>query len=190
MKVRIELEGSPEELEASPFLQLLASQGVAVAIEGGGGHEKSSTSTTLPGVSEGLDERGIDGRVRELVDGFLIEVLGWEDVEPPEWGSPGPTPKADYIRLRRTPPAQRGPGRPPGAFVYVFPARAAVRLRLQASDLEDAVYAKARGVRAEDPYQVQIALHHEAMLQEALALARRAYDRAAEEVSERAARAS
>ena len=189
MKVRIELEGTPEEIESSAFLRSLAADGLVI---------REITSTTpgqrdasaMLGVGAELDRRGIAGRVRDLVEAFVAEVVQWEDVEPPEWGTPGPTPKADYIRLRRRPPSSRARGRPPGAFVYVFPARAAVRFRLNAADAEGAQYAKRRGVQAKDPYQIQVPLHHKGMVEEAIRLARKAYEQVEEEVTRRAAQAS
>lgn len=182
MKVRIiELEGTPEELESSPYLRRLATNG-AVLVDQATTAEGGDEGPALPGISAELQARGIEGRVRELLESFIGEVMLWDDVEPPEWGTPGPTSKADYIRLRRTPPEARRPGRPPGAFVYVFPSRAAVRLRLRSEEIANSTYAKARGVKETDPYQVQVALHHDGMVEEALSLAKRAYERAAEEV--------
>ena len=180
MKVRIiELEGTPEELAASPYLRSLAGSSVVQPDAGASTSPlRASPISHLVGVPEGLDARGVSGRVREMVEAFLLEVTSWDDVDPPEWGKPGSDSKADYLRLKRATVSKQGRGRPPGAFVYLFPARAAVRLRLRVEDVESAEYAKPRGVKKDVAYQAQIPLHHEGMLKEAVSLARKAYEKA------------
>ena len=178
MKVRIiELEGTPEELAESPYLRDLASKPVgAPGDDLPGGSAERGPLANYPEVLDALDQRAPRGEPRRLLEVFLSEVLSWGDVEPRR----GKSTKTDdaktrYIRLHRRGSAQ-------GAFVYLYPARVSMRLRLQHEDITGTKFAGKRKVdrtgEAPNPYQVRLDLRSQAAVEEAIALARKAYDQA------------
>lgn len=179
MKVRIiELEGTPEELAESPYLRNLASHQIPVDPVGTEkGFPEAGPLADYPEVVSALEHspRPPRGEARELIEGFLEEVLGWPDVEARR-GKSSRTEDGQtrYLRLHRR-------GSMLGAFAYVYPARMSVRMRLVHEDIEGHKYAQKRNVRTEgadpNPYQVRIDLRDAKAIREATELARLAYER-------------
>jgi hypothetical protein len=169
----IDIEGTPQELTQVPQLRQLLGQGGRL-----GGEDRrecassyeTSTDLMLPvQVREILDLRSPAGPIRKAIDAFLVEVLGWGDVEVriglSKMSKDG---LANMIRLHR-----RGSGL--GAFVYLGVAGANLQFRLSKDeDLAGYVYARARNVQPDAPYGITLRLTRQS-LDEAMRLARKAY---------------
>lgn len=178
MKVRIiELEGTPEELAESPYLRDLASKPITGPEDGPPGMPaEQGPLSDYPEVVDALDQRAPRGEPRRLLERFLAEVLSWGDVEPRRGKSTKTEDaKTRYIRLHRRGSAQ-------GAFVYLYPARVSMRLRLQHEEISGAKFAGKRKVdrtgETPNPYQVRLDLRSDDAVEEAIALARKAYEQA------------
>ena len=100
----------------------------------------------------------------EIVGRFLEAVRAWGDVEVVAAGS--------YMRCHRRPSRA-------GAFAYVWPRAWKVNLRLPARAADAAEHARARKVKADNPYQVTLFLS-EANFDEAVGLAQRAWEEVGE----------
>ncbi len=84
-------------------------------------------------------------------------------------GGPGRPKRVSYLRVHRHP-------RTRGAFVYVFPGRLRLNFRLESGAARGSRHAMARGVKADNAYQVSLMLVDEKALEEALRLAELAYE--------------
>jgi hypothetical protein len=164
IKVRIvEIEGSLSELEKVPL--------IAEVLRLGGDRTSPSRSESLPTLAKSLIERESPPASRDLLLEFAEEICAWEGVTGATSRSNREGKQGSYVRFSRRPQYV-------GAFAYLVPSRLTVRLRLPSGTQEKAKYATARGVRAQDPYQLSIPLRRES-LEEAITLTRQAYEAAA-----------
>jgi hypothetical protein len=185
-------EGTPAELDATGLRSVFATRvgggdpsdsvgatGGALPVNGNGsevetlsvqsnGSEGDSTSVPArghelpPEVRALLDREFTPADVRDLAEAFLVTVLGWGDVraELPRYHA--------YVRLVRF--GARG------AFAYV--RRKKVYLKLPDDATVGRRYARLRAVKGKSNPRVIAPLESREQLQEALALARVAYDSA------------
>ena len=101
-----------------------------------------------------------------MVEEVLNTALAWGDVNVKPAGGNS---EGNYLRLYRR-------GSPFGAFAYVMPAYA--QLRLTADDVQGMKYATVRNVQPSTPHQVNVPLNDRSALDDVRALVRMAYDRA------------
>lgn len=167
MRLRlVEVEGTPEEIRRLDIEHLLgrslpASLGTVVV-----DHEPADGPRALGAI---LDAEAPPGRSRELLESFFDTVQSWGDVSVvPSWRSGTPS-RVSYLRVHRHP-------RTRGAFVYVFPARLRMNFRLPATAATGSDQAVARDVKEDNAYQVSVSLSDGPSLDEAVRLARQAYD--------------
>jgi hypothetical protein len=168
MRLRlVEVEGTPEEIRRLDIEQLLGrpfvpSQALMEADPEPSGFDELRLSSIL-------EAEAPPGRSRQLLETFFESVRSWGDVSVvPNWRANAPG-RVSYLRVHRHP-------RTRGAFVYVFPARLRLNFRLEAAEAQGATHAAARDVKNDNAYQVSISLTDESTLEEALRLARRAYE--------------
>jgi hypothetical protein len=191
MKISIlEVEATPAELEAAPAvlaaLQRLGSSPRAIAIAR---DETSSDVPRAPAVPRGdqyvpgVADEGQDvvralllrNPAAERFRDFLGETTSWPKVaafgvKRKSRRPSDPLDYSDYLRLRKQ-------GSSVGGFAYTWPESGRITFRLKLTDDElSAVATSARTVQAgHREYRVVIDLRHD-NLDEALALARRAYE--------------
>lgn len=168
MRLRlVEVEGTPEEIRRLDIEQLLGRPfAPSQALMSAETEPSSSEEDRLPAI---LEAEAPPGRSRQLLEVFFETVRSWGDVSVvPNWRANAPG-RVSYLRVHRHP-------RTRGAFVYVFPARLRLNFRLDAADAEGAAHAAPREVKRDNAYQVSIRLTDQSTLDEALLLARRAYE--------------
>jgi len=169
MRLRlVEVEGTPEEIRRLDIEHLLGrplSQ-AAIPLETEREGDAAGGEFRLAGI---LEAETPPGRSRQLLATFFETVLSWGDVSViPNWRANTPG-RVSYLRVHRHP-------RTRGAFVYVFPARLRMNFRLEAAAADGALHAIAREVKADNAYQVSVTLTDDATLEEALRMARQAYE--------------
>ncbi|MFI0013018.1 hypothetical protein ACH475_14085 [Streptomyces globisporus] len=180
-----QFEGTAEELDASQALRELTQprHGMTTVVRTQGPATAKSPAGTLhvPGVAdEGQDVvRALLRRspAADLFVRFLREATGWDNVAvhgiKRKGAQPGdPLDYSDYLRLRRQ-------GSQMGGFAYVYAEHSVVNLRLSCSrhelDEMGATLARTRDT-GHQSYRVSVDLKDEASLEQALQLARTAYD--------------
>lgn len=167
MRLRlVEVEGTPEEIRRLDIEHLLGRpipQRALMEVE------REPSDALESQLSNILQAEAPPGRSRQLLQSFFDTVRSWGDVSVvPNWRANAPG-RVAYLRVHRHP-------RTRGAFVYVFPARLRMNFRLDASAAADSDQAVARDVKPDNAYQVSISLTDEDTLDEALRLARLAYE--------------
>ena len=168
MRLRlVEVEGTPEEIRRLDIEHLLGRSLPAtvgtVSVE----HEPGDAPEARLGAI--LEVEAPPGRSRELLESFFETVVSWGDVSiVPSWRSGTPS-RVSYLRVHRHP-------RTRGAFVYVFPARLRMNFRLPANAADGSPLAVAREVKNDNAYQVSVSLSDRPSLEEAVRLARLAYE--------------
>ena len=168
MRLRlVEVEGTPEEIRRLDIEHLLGRSLPAavgtLSVESGPGEAPEDRLARI------LDAEAPAGKSRALLESFFDTVTSWGDVSVmPSW-RPGTPERISYLRVHRHP-------RTRGAFVYVFPARLRLNFRLPAAAATHASHAAARDVKNDNAYQVSMTLTDSASLEEAVRLARQAYE--------------
>lgn len=162
----VHMDGSPAEiadlLERSPGL----TEGV------GNGYGLTAATDSIPREAREALERA-PAQTRELLQRFLDEVLRWGSVDAIRGRSRRTeTGFLGYIRLQRRPAYL-------GAFAYVMPVRRKIHFRLPREAADGRRHAHPLNRQASNTTQVELILDSEAALEEALQLAREAYERAA-----------
>lgn len=185
MRIRIiEVEGTPEELAELPEVQAAfaptagaspAATKLSAAVPADGGEsaahasDQADLAMVLPKQIRDFVRSRAGSRARtEVVQRFVAEVLGWGTTE----AEPGTSTATDdglnnYLRLYN-----KGP-RYFGAFCYVTPGSAKVTFRLPASAAKGYQHAAKRGKAG---YEIVVYLTSEAAFDEAVELAKLAYD--------------
>jgi hypothetical protein len=167
LKIRdVEFEGTPEELAQAGLETLIGNSSAtgptASAPASGNGHAVSGFS---PEIGTFLAMR-VPPETRSAVEAIITEVTGWEGVRVAVGsGIPG----GRYLRFHRRNASV-------GAFLYLNPKKAVVRVPGDAAD--GMTYAYARDVVETNPHQVTVPLEEPGAIDEALALIRRAYEEA------------
>ncbi|GAO12818.1 hypothetical protein TPA0598_13_00020 [Streptomyces lydicamycinicus] len=184
MKLTVfQFEGTPQELDASEALRALTGHGAAhvLAFSAPGASSANATLGNVPGVPEEGQEtvRRLLGRgpAPELFVAFLREVVEW-----PKVGVHGikrkkaivgePLDYNQYLRLRKQ-------GSLLGGFAYIYAERSSINLRLSHTEQElQAMGVGSARVLTTGPheYRVSVDLTDQASLDDALRLARIAYD--------------
>lgn len=102
---------------------------------------------------------------------LLDEIQGWDDV----WIWPGTAARADRRRIHL---ARRGSR--VGAFAFFRPGKGRLIIRLDPDEgeLSKAIHAQRRDVQDRDPYKVALDLDSDSAVEEAIELARAAYEQA------------
>jgi hypothetical protein len=169
MKIRVvELEGTPEELAQTPQLQQLVG-GQAQAQP----RSQSGSQNGLPDEVNQVLANYARGPMRPVYERLLSEVYSWGDVDI----VPGESEQREdgltgYLRLHRY-------GSPLGAFAYINPRRKSASFRLPSEYADDRDHARRKGSEeSRSPYQVSMRFTGEAHLEEAVELARAAYEKA------------
>lgn len=167
MRLRlVEVEGTPEEIGRLDIEHLL---GRPIPPPSVIQLDREGPEPVESGLSTILEAEAPPGRSRELLGSFFETVRSWGDVSViPNWRASAPR-RVAYLRVHRHP-------RTRGAFVYVFPARLRLNFRLEASAADGSTHAAARAVKPDNAYQVSLTLSDEGSLEEALRLARQAYE--------------
>lgn len=167
-----QVEGSAEELESAPvirgLLESLRDNGKPVPPTS---DAEAESATPLPAEAHVfLEEWFPSGEAREAAEAFIRGCLEFGDVRA-ERGRSSRTSSGygRYLRLHRR-------GAPVGAYAYVRGNSARVTLRLQRDAAENRQFAHARD--AKGVYRVIAPISKREHVDEALDLARLAYDRA------------
>ena len=185
-------EGTPQELDASEVVRELFRQQSGTAdtvcrtprvVADPDSDDEFDFGWLVEGDVPGVAEEGqstvkaqlaFNPAAQQFLD-FMMEATSWESVgvhgiKRKTWQEGDPLDYTGYLRLRRK-------GSQYGGFVYAFPSTGVINFRLQHSDeiaeLAPDAYPLTKG---NHQYRVNIQVHDENTLKQALALAERAYD--------------
>ena len=185
-------EGTPQELDASEVVRELFRQQSGTAdtvcrtprvVADPDSDDEFDFGWLVEGDVPGVAEEGqstvkaqlaFNPAAQQFLD-FMMEATSWESVgvhgiKRKTWQEGDPLDYTGYLRLRRK-------GSQYGGFVYAFPSTGVINFRLQHSDeiaeLAPDAYPLTKG---NHQYRVNIQVHDESTLKQALALAERAYD--------------
>ncbi|MEU7209929.1 hypothetical protein AB0B06_16100 [Streptomyces sp. NPDC044989] len=185
-------EGTPQELDASEAVRELVRQGSATvdavswaprAVVDPESDDEVDFGWLVEGDVPGVVEEGqstvkaqlaFNRAAQQFLD-FMTEATSWESVgvhgiKRKTWQEGDPLDYTGYLRLRRK-------GSQYGGFVYAFPSTGVINFRLQYGDkiaqLAPDAYPLTKG---NDQYRVNIQIHDESTLRQALALAELAHD--------------
>ncbi|MFJ9714663.1 hypothetical protein ACIRPQ_01740 [Streptomyces sp. NPDC101213] len=185
-------EGTPQELDASEVVRELVRQQPG-AVETGrrtprvvvdpGSDDEFDSGWLVEGDVPGVAEEGqsavkaqlaFNPAAQQFLD-FMTEATSWESVgvhgiKRQTWQEGDPLDYTGYLRLRRK-------GSQYGGFVYAFASTGVINFRLHHSDEIAALAPDAYPLtKGHHRYRVNIQIHDESTLKQALALAELAYD--------------
>jgi hypothetical protein len=163
----VEVEGTPEELKGIDIQGLLGKDPPPIAVDQ---VPRSELRTDLDGDLVGFVGRSAPVGHRQLVLDLLKRTSVWEGVLLVMGGTHSDgSPR--YVRVHRTPQTF-------GAFMYVLPRNGRVTFRLDLNDMPHVRHARARQVNSANVYRTELRLTSPNALEEAVLLARAAYERA------------